>query len=76
MTEVVTLELSEAVARQAHETANRTGRSLEQVLIDWIERGVQRDLESLIVPGVEYPIYTPLGNEQSAQVLCGVLKTP
>jgi hypothetical protein len=69
MSEKVTLELSEDVVRRAHATANRTGRALEVVLADWIARGAERDVESLIIPGVEYPIYTPFGNEEAAYSL-------
>jgi len=30
--------------------------------------------EALLMPGAEYPIYTPLGNEAAAQTLWEVLK--
>jgi hypothetical protein len=69
MTEKVTLELSEEMIQRAHAAADRTGRAFEVVLADWIARGAERDVESLIIPGVEYPIYTPFGNEGAAQVL-------
>lgn len=74
MVEKVTLELPEEVVQRAHTTANRTGQAFEQVLTEWIARGAERDVESLIVPGVEYPIYTPFGNEAAAQVLLETLK--
>ena len=74
MAEKVMLELPVEVAQRAHTAANRTGRAFEQVLTDWIARGAERDVESLIVPGLEYPIYTPFGNEAAAQVLLDTLK--
>ncbi|MHB8625038.1 MAG: hypothetical protein ACYDBJ_07390 [Aggregatilineales bacterium] len=74
MVEKVTLELPEEVVQRAYTAANRTGRALEQVLTGWIVRGAERDVESLIVPGAEYPIYTPFGNEAAAQVLLETLK--
>jgi hypothetical protein len=74
MVEKVTLELPEEIAQRAHTAARRTGRAFEQVLADWVARGADRDLESLIVPDVEYPIYTPFGNEAAAQVLLDTLK--
>ena len=69
MTEKVTLELSEEMIQRAHATAHRTGRAFEVVLADWIARGAERDVELLIIPGVEYPIYTPFGNEGTAYAL-------
>ncbi len=74
MTEKVTLEIPDEVIQQAQATSTRTGLALEQVLAEWLVRGAERDVESLLVPGAEYPIYTPLGNEGAAQVLMGVLK--
>jgi len=44
------------------------------VLTESLTRGAERDLDSLIVPGLEYPIYTPFGNEAAAQVLLDALK--
>jgi len=37
MTEYITLEISEAAARRARDLAQRTGRSLNDVLSDWID---------------------------------------
>jgi hypothetical protein len=74
MTERVTLELSEDVTRRAKQAAERTGRSFEAVLTEWLERSsVVEDIAPL-VPGAEYPIYTPLGNEAIAQKLWEALK--
>ena len=69
MVEKVTLQLPEKVIERAHVAANRTGRAIEQVLTEWVARGAERDVESLIVPDAEYPIYTPFGNEAAVQVL-------
>jgi hypothetical protein len=74
MVEKVTPELSEEVVQRAHAAASRTKRALEEVLAEWTTRGADYDVGSLIVPGVEYPIYTPFGNEAASQVLLEALK--
>jgi hypothetical protein len=74
MVEKVTLELPEDVVQRAHTAASRTGRAFEQVLTEWIARGAERDVESLIDSDIEYPIYTPFGNDAAAQVLLDTLK--
>jgi hypothetical protein len=74
MSEMFTLELSEEVARRAQETANRTGRSIEVILAEWIERSAFAEEFAPLIPGVEYPIYTPLSNEAAAAVLMELLK--
>ncbi len=74
MAEKITLELPEAVVQRAQAAAARTGRAVEQVLADWVARGAERDVEALLIPGVEYPIYTPFGGEEAAQVLNEALK--
>jgi hypothetical protein len=73
MTEHFTVELSEEAARRAQETASRTGRPVEVVLSEWIERSALADEYAPLVPGVEYAIYTPLGNEAAAAILMEVL---
>jgi hypothetical protein len=75
MAEAVTLVLPDEVARQARETARRTGRPLEEVLTDWIRRGAASDDTTSLAPGVEYPLYTPYGNEAAAQELLDALHT-
>jgi len=74
MSEMFTVELSEEVARRAQETANRKGRSIEAILSEWIERSAVAEEFAPLISGVEYPIYTPLGNEAAAAVLMEVLK--
>ena len=73
MTEMFTIELSEETARRAQETANRTGRPIEAILSEWIERSALAEEFAPLIPGVEYPIYTPLGNEAAAAVLMELL---
>jgi len=73
MAEAITLELPDAVARRARETARRTGRPMEDVLPDWISRGAAGDETTRLIPGAEYPIYTPYGNEAAAQGLLNAL---
>lgn len=38
MTEAITLELPDALARRAKAEASRTNRSLEEVLLDWLSQ--------------------------------------
>jgi len=40
MTEIVTLELSESLAKKAKEIAALTHRRLEDVLVEWIDRAI------------------------------------
>lgn len=72
MSESITLELPEEIAERARETAARTGRSLEVVLTYWLERGAAAETVAPLVPNVEYPIFTPFGNEAAAQILFDV----
>ena len=74
MTEMFTIELSEEAARRAQETASRKGRPIEAVLSEWIERSALVEEFSPLILGVEYPIYTPVGNEAAAAVLMELLK--
>jgi len=75
MSEKVILELPDGVARRARETSERTGRSLESILIDWLERSAaQADVYPLL-PDTEYTLYTPYGNEAAAQVLMDFLES-
>lgn len=70
----VTIELSENAIQRAEEIAQRTGRGLEAVLTDWIERGaVQSDLATLV--STEQYIYTPLGGEDTAEALSKFLQS-
>lgn len=69
MSEQVVLKLSDGVARRARETSERTGRSLEMILIEWLERGAASGDVWPLIPGVEYEMFTPYGNEAAAQVL-------
>jgi hypothetical protein len=73
MAEAVTLVLPDEVARQARETARRTGRQMEEVLTDWIRRGAMSDDMASLAAGVEYHLYTPYGNEAAAQGLLDAL---
>jgi hypothetical protein len=74
MSEQFTVELSEETARRVQETANRSGRPVEAILSEWIERSALAEEFAPLLPGVEYPIYTPLGNEAAAAVLMELLK--
>lgn len=74
MPEVVTVEVSEDVARRARETAQRTGRQIEAVLAEWLERGAASEDVSPIQAAVAYGVHTPYGNEAAARVLLDVLR--
>ncbi len=74
MAEMFTIKLSDEATRRAQEAANRSGRSVEAILADWIERSALAEEYAPLLPGVEYPIYTPLGNEAAAAVLMELLK--
>lgn len=69
MVEKFTLELSDEIAKRAKVEADRSGRAVEQILTDWVERGAEHPLKTSINSRIEFPIYTPFGNEEVAQIL-------
>ena len=73
--ETVALTLPEVMMTQAREIANQTGRTVEAVLIEWLERSAELDISQWITPGTVYPVYTLYGNEEAAQVLGDFLKS-
>ncbi len=75
MTRSITLDLSETIVHRAQETAERTGRSLELVLSDWIERGSEQDDLTNVLLQTEHHLYSPLGGEDTAQALLDYLKS-
>lgn len=74
MATVVTLELSEAAAHRAAETARQTGRRVDEVLTAWIERGAMGDPRADAGTGTEYALLTPYGNETAARTLLDALR--
>ena len=74
MSEMFSIELSDETVRRVRDTAHRTGRPVEAILSEWIERDAQVNDLYPLVPGVEYPIYTPFGNEAAAEVLYQLLQ--
>ncbi|MFN8419000.1 MAG: hypothetical protein U0528_07120 [Anaerolineae bacterium] len=76
MSELFTIELTEDTARHAREVASRVGQSIETLLSEWIERAAEYESLAPLKPGVEYPIYTPVGNEAAAAVLIKLLNDP
>lgn len=72
MTERVTLDLPDEIAKQARKKANELGQPLEAVLTEWIKQAAADFI--FPAPGVEYPIYTPFGNEAAAKILHDILK--
>lgn len=69
MTEKVVLELPEEIAQKAREESERTGHSLESVLLNWLERSAANADVYPLIAGAEYRIETPYGNESAAQTL-------
>jgi hypothetical protein len=52
MAQFVTLEISDVIAQSARRIAARTGRQLEDVLTDWLERGID-DVEFEQLPDTD-----------------------
>ncbi|MGH2352410.1 MAG: hypothetical protein ACRDI2_16665 [Chloroflexota bacterium] len=75
MTETVTLELPDEVAHRARAAAHRTGRRLEDVLTEWLDRAAAAEDSALLPPNVEHHIFTPYGNDAAARILLEVLKS-
>ena len=69
MNRTVTLDLRVEVLDQASAIAQRTGRSLETLLTEWIERDVASDPNTMFAPDAAYYIYTPQAGEGAAQVI-------
>jgi hypothetical protein len=69
MVEKFTLELSDEIAKRAKVEADRLGRAVEHILNDWVERGSEHPLKTQVKSRTEFPIYTPFGNESTAQIL-------
>jgi hypothetical protein len=69
MSERITLELPDTLAQAAREEAERTGQSVEIVLLSWIKKPEDRFLIDLLGENRVYPIYTPFGNEEAAAQL-------
>ena len=74
MTQTVTLELPDELVRQAKEAASHSGRPLETILTAWLQRGAIGEDTTLLTEGVEYPIFTPFGNEALAAQMLELLK--
>jgi hypothetical protein len=60
--------LSEKLLSELHQLNRAEKLRVIQVLANELARE-----ESLLEPGVEYPIYTPYGNEEAAQTLLKML---
>jgi hypothetical protein len=74
MNEQVTLAISETLILRAREDAARSGVTFEEVLTHWLERGASESLLSL-ESGVEYPVFTPYGNEDAGRILLEFLQS-
>jgi uncharacterized membrane protein YccC len=69
MTRTVTLEISEAAARQAQEVASRTDRRVEEVLVEWIDHIVaEPTVETLADDQVLALTNLRLGPEQQQEL--------
>lgn len=74
MTEIVTLELPEMLTRQVKEVAAVTHRSLEDLLIDWLER-VLTDLPIESLPDAQVLAFCEMQMPPDQQELLHVLLT-
>ena len=63
--------LSNELLNQLHELNRVEKLRVVQLLVN--ELAVEEEV--LLTPGMEYPIYTPLGNETAAQILSDVIRT-
>ena len=74
MSEKVMLELPENIAQRARKASERSGRSFETILIDWLERSAAQDDIHPHIPDTAYTIETPYGNEAAAKILMDYLE--
>jgi len=73
MNQTISLQLPESVIHGTQVAAARIGRSLEAVLLEWIERGSTR-ADLCPEPEQQHTLYSPLGGEATAQALRDFLK--
>ncbi len=69
MSQRIMLELPDSLAKAAREEAERTGQTLEAVVLSWIHRPDERYLLETLGDNRIFPIYTPFGNEEAAAQL-------
>ncbi|MDQ2808554.1 MAG: hypothetical protein M3Z04_16845 [Chloroflexota bacterium] len=74
MNRTVTLDLPADVLDQAGAIAQRTGRSLETLLAEWIARDVASDPTTLFTPDAEYDIPSVYGDYEAAKILMKLLE--
>jgi hypothetical protein len=67
----ITIDLPTELADHAKQVAVRTGRTLEAVLVDWLERAALD--EALLDPNTTHRVYTPYGNDHAAAILAEAL---
>ena len=65
----IRLDIPESIVHRAEEVAQQTDRSLEAVLVEWVERGAFNDGASIALLSREHHLYTPLGGEDTARAL-------
>jgi len=68
MNQAISLQLPEQTIHRAQDAAAQTGRSLEAVLLEWIERGSILN-EPFAELKQQHTLYSPLGGEDTAQAL-------
>jgi len=73
MNSTVSLQLPDQTLHLAQAAASQIGRSLEAVLLEWIERGSTR-ADLCPEPEQQHTLYSPLGGEATAQALRDFLK--
>lgn len=71
MSEIITLQVTDQVLEKARATALRTERSVEIVLVEWLEQAAAQDVENLL-DQVHY-LYTPFESDETARDLQKIL---
>ncbi|MDQ2808558.1 MAG: hypothetical protein M3Z04_16865 [Chloroflexota bacterium] len=74
MNRTVTLDLPADVLDQAGDIAQRSGRSLETLLTEWITGKVAAQNSNTLLTDEEYPIFTLHGNDAVAEALFATLQ--
>ena len=74
MNEHVLLEVPESIANHAREVAQQTGRSFEDVLTEWLERGAASESIYPLRTDVHYEVWSPYDSAEAAATLTRILE--
>ncbi len=69
MPEVVTLTLSTEMTERLHKVANRLGKSVEDVLTEWLEQGLGDEGVNTLLADNQYAVWSPLNSTSTAVAL-------